>query len=110
MREPGTAAVTTPHTGGENLKPLGTNERELSIAELKKMPIGEVIKYYRLDAELTQDDLARGAGVSFQCISRIERLISRGRRETIRGIAEFLDIPEEVWHHSYLGGGEKSNE
>lgn len=54
----------------------------------------DLLKLYRTDAGLTQEQLAEKAGVTVQCVSMLERgLRRRPRRETVQLLAKGLDLP-----------------
>ena len=54
--------------------------------------IGENVKKYREKANLTQADLAEKVGIGTASVSRIERGEKRMKLETLRAVADALDI------------------
>jgi transcriptional regulator with XRE-family HTH domain len=63
----------------------------------KKMSIGKKIKRLRLDAEMTQEDLAHAAGVSWSTIQRIESDVGIPHPLTMNAIAKALKCkPDEL--------------
>lgn len=59
------------------------------------MTFGALIRRYRLTAGLTQEELAERAAVSTRSVSDLERgLTHRPQRETVRLLADALQLPE----------------
>ncbi|HEX6507204.1 MAG TPA: AAA family ATPase, partial [Chloroflexota bacterium] len=57
-------------------------------------PFGAVLKYYRLDLQLTQEELAEQAGVSRLTISALERGVRRApHRDTVRRLSDAMRLP-----------------
>lgn len=56
------------------------------------MNIGEIVKHYRCERGLSQQDLAAAAGVSYPRISEIERGHANPTVRTLAEIAKQLDI------------------
>lgn len=57
------------------------------------MNVGHAIKFFRVQADMTQDDLSQAAGLSVSYLS----LLERGRRDPslskLLDISEALDVP-----------------
>ena len=51
------------------------------------------LKALRIEKQMTQEDLARAAGVSTAFISSVERGINSPSFSTLESIAEALDVP-----------------
>jgi len=58
--------------------------------------LGRRVRFYRLQAELTQSELARRAGLNQGFLSEIERGRRRPSTSTARAIASALDLPVAV--------------
>jgi predicted ATPase/DNA-binding XRE family transcriptional regulator len=59
-------------------------------------PFGQVLRHYRREAGLTQEELAERASVSLRAVSDLERgLRTVPRRDTTRLLAEALGVPVE---------------
>jgi len=56
------------------------------------MTIGENIRYYRDEADLTQEALAHKAGVAHMTVSRLERNIQRPGVDLLQKIARALGV------------------
>lgn len=56
------------------------------------MNIGEIVKHYRCERGLSQQDLAAAAGVSYPRISEIERGHANPTIRTLAEIAKQLDV------------------
>lgn len=65
--------------------------------DLSTIPTGELLRRYRSDAELTQEELAERAGLSARAIRALEAGARRSpRRDTLRLLAEALGLaPDE---------------
>jgi predicted ATPase/DNA-binding XRE family transcriptional regulator len=56
---------------------------------------GSVLHRFRLDAALTQEDLAERAGISVEAVSALERGVRRSpRRDTVRRLADALHLDD----------------
>src|SRR5215203_370045 len=56
---------------------------------------GDLIRWYRLEAGLTQAALAERAGISLRAVQDLERSVGRPQRETARRLAEALALSGE---------------
>src|SRR5690348_7907549 len=60
-------------------------------------PFGRLLRRFRLAADLSQEDLAERAGVSWRTISDLERGVKQApRRSTLRLLAEALALSAEA--------------
>lgn len=57
--------------------------------------IGRAMKRIRIEKGLTQEKLARRAGITLRPLSDIERGVSDPRLSTVLGIARALNVPVE---------------
>ena len=74
-------------------------------ANTRKGPeFGDPLRCYRTAADLTQEGLAAGAGLTSQAVSALERGIRRHpQRETVRLLAEALGLSDlGIARHSPL--------
>ena len=70
--------------------------------------IGENIRHYRTQKELTQEELADFLGVSFQAVSKWERSLAYPDIETIPIIANFFNITiDELMGNSHIRAEEQ---
>ncbi len=70
--------------------------------------IGENIRHYRIQKELTQEELADFLGVSFQAVSKWERALAYPDIETIPIIANFFNITiDELMGNSHIRAEEQ---
>lgn len=61
------------------------------------MSIGERVRARRQDLQLSQEEIARRAGVSLNQVNRLERgEITDPHFSTLRGLAKALGLPVEV--------------
>lgn len=58
-----------------------------------RMQFARRLKALRIERQMTQDDLAKAAGVSTAFISSVERGINSPSFATLESIAEALDVP-----------------
>jgi predicted ATPase/DNA-binding XRE family transcriptional regulator len=71
-------------------------ERETR-AELDGLTLGQRLRRYRIEAGLTQEELAAQAGLSVRAVSDVERGVSRAPYpETVRRMATALDLDADV--------------
>ena len=62
-------------------------------------PIGELLRELRIQAQLTQEELAEAARVSQRAVSDLERGIIRApRKDTVRLLADALNLTGEARH------------
>ncbi len=62
------------------------------------LTFGEILKYHRLAAGLTQEALAERAGLSVRAITDLERGVNRSpRKDTLRRLAAALDLSSEEY-------------
>jgi transcriptional regulator with XRE-family HTH domain len=66
-------------------------------AELDGLTLGEQLRRYRIEAGLTQEELAAQAGLSVRAVSDVERGVSRAPYpETVRRMATALDLDADI--------------
>ena len=60
---------------------------------MNELKIGEIIKKFRKDKNLTIKDLAEQVNITSSMLSQIERDLANPSLNTVRGISQALDIP-----------------
>jgi len=77
---------------GQQIASTG-RKRTVALIPQRPSPIGELLRELRIQAQLTQEELAAAAGVSTRAVSDLERGIIRSpRKDTARLLADALNL------------------
>src|SRR2546430_442950 len=76
------------------MPPAITGAARAGMSAQTTVAFGELLKEYRLAAELTQEALAEKAGVSARNIQNLERGENKPLKDTARRLAEALQLEE----------------